>query len=163
MKARHDLSPNQYGFRKNRSTVDAIIETIHNAREARERGGRRKRFCALIAIDIKNAFNSLRWNDILNGMERRQFPVYLRKIVSSYLSERKIIYETPKWSVRESMSCGAPQGSRLGSYFWNLVYDDCLKMPLTRGAKVIGFADDAILITEAINEAQLELRMEENL
>lgn len=158
-----NLSANQYGFKKNCSTVDAIEETVKAAKEAREKGGRKKGFCTLIALDIQNAFNSLRWSDILNSMAEREFPVYIRKLVASYLSNRIIRFEGKEWTIQEEMSCGAPQGSRLGPFFWNLVYDSFLEMKLTRGARIIGFADDAILIVEAENEIQLELRMEENI
>lgn len=156
-------SANQYGFKKNCSTVHAIEETVKVAKEAREKGGRKKGFCALIALDIKNAFNSLRWCDILISMAEREFPAYIRKLVASYLSNRIIRFEGKEWFIQEEMSCGAPQGSRLGPFFWNLVYDSFLEMKLTRGARIIGFADDAILIVEAGNEIQLELRMEENI
>lgn len=76
----HNLSRNLYGFRKNRSTVYAIKETIRIAKEAREKGGRRKGFCTLIALDIRNAFNSLRWRDIMDAMEERQFPIHIQGI-----------------------------------------------------------------------------------
>ena len=53
------LSENQFGFRKGRSTVDAIQTVVNIATNARKgTGGRRKGFCALISIDIRNAFNT---------------------------------------------------------------------------------------------------------
>ena len=42
------LSENQFGFRKGRSTVDAIQAVVDYATEARRGTGKRKGFCALI-------------------------------------------------------------------------------------------------------------------
>ena len=54
------LSENQFGFRKGRSTVDAIQAVVNIATNARKGTGKRKGFCALISIDIRNAFNTAR-------------------------------------------------------------------------------------------------------
>ena len=54
------LSENQFGFRKGRSTVDAIQAVVNIATKARRGIGKRKGFCALISIDIRNAFNTAR-------------------------------------------------------------------------------------------------------
>ncbi|XP_055590077.1 uncharacterized protein LOC129742229 [Uranotaenia lowii] len=52
------LSDEQFGFRKGRSTVDAIRLVIERADEARLRKRRGDRFCAVVTLDVKNAFNS---------------------------------------------------------------------------------------------------------
>ena len=46
------LSEYQFGFRKGRSTVDAIQAVVDIATKARRGTGKRKGFCALISIDI---------------------------------------------------------------------------------------------------------------
>ena len=55
---KNGLSENQFGFRKGRSTVDAIQAVVDIATKARKRTGKRKGFCVLISIDIRNAFNT---------------------------------------------------------------------------------------------------------
>ncbi|CAB0030733.1 unnamed protein product [Trichogramma brassicae] len=62
------LSERQYGFRKGRSTIDAIEDVIFVAREAIV--GKRwyrgtKKYCAVVTLDVRNAFNSARWDNIL--------------------------------------------------------------------------------------------------
>ncbi|XP_062121740.1 uncharacterized protein LOC133835714 [Drosophila sulfurigaster albostrigata] len=58
-----NLSPNQYGFRKARSTVDAIEKVVGIASNAiggtRWKGGQKK-YCLMVTLDIRNAFNSAR-------------------------------------------------------------------------------------------------------
>ena len=56
------LSENQFGFRKGRSTVDAIQAVVYIVTKARIGTDERKGFCALISIDIRNAFNTVRWD-----------------------------------------------------------------------------------------------------
>ncbi|CAB0033692.1 unnamed protein product [Trichogramma brassicae] len=58
------LSDHQYSFRKGRSTINAIENVIATAREAI--AGKRlnrgtKKYCAVVTLDVKNAFNSARW------------------------------------------------------------------------------------------------------
>ncbi|CAB0030810.1 unnamed protein product [Trichogramma brassicae] len=53
----------QYGFRKGRSTIDAIEDVISTSREAI--AGKRwyrgtKKYCAVVTLDVRNAFNSAR-------------------------------------------------------------------------------------------------------
>lgn len=157
------FSGNQFGFRRGLSTVDAIKETLKMVQEAREQGEERKGFCAMIAIDIRNAFNSLRWPDVLEALRRKNVPEYLRDIVEDYLHQRQILHEGDGWFIRQAMTRGAPQGSRLGPFFWKVVYDDLLEVPLPGGVKIVGFADDSIIVVEALEEHVLEVKMQESI
>ena len=52
-----------------------------------------------------------------------------------------MIYEGDKWSLKEEMTCGAPQEPRVEPLIWNVMYDDFLRMDLPAGTSIIGFAD----------------------
>lgn len=84
----HSLSENQYGFRRARSTVDALLRVRELTREMVGRGG----YAIAMGLDISNAFNSVPWGTILAALEHKEIPVYLRAIVASYLSRRSIVY-----------------------------------------------------------------------
>ena len=71
------LSENQFGFRKGKSTVDAIQAVVNIATKARRGTGKRKGFCTLISIDIRNAFNTAIWNICIEAMLRKKVPDYL--------------------------------------------------------------------------------------
>ena len=71
------LSGNQFGFRKGRSTVDAIQAMVDTATKARRGTGKRTGFCALISIDIHNAFNAARWKICIEAMVQKKVPDYL--------------------------------------------------------------------------------------
>lgn len=83
-----EMSTNQYGFVKNRSTIDALMK-IRKIVEGNTETGR---FCLACSLNVKNAFNSLTWKSIHEMMRKREFPWYLRKIMRSYLDERKLVW-----------------------------------------------------------------------
>ena len=57
------LSARQYGFRPGCSTIDALREVTEPAMVS-QRGSRCSRpVLLLVTLGVKNAFNSLRWND----------------------------------------------------------------------------------------------------
>ena len=89
----NDLSENQFGFRKGRSTVDAIQAVVNFATNGRKGTGKRKGFCALISIDKRNAFNFARWNICIEAMMRKRVPDYLLRMIDDYMSETWVIYE----------------------------------------------------------------------
>ena len=74
MVGENGLLENQFGFRKGRSTVDAIQAVFDIATKAKTGTGKRKRFCVLISIDIRNAFNTARWNICIEAMVRKKVP-----------------------------------------------------------------------------------------
>ena len=109
----NNLSENQFGFRKGRSTVDAIQAVVDIATKAKRGTGKRKECCTLISIHIRNAFNTARWYICIAAIVRKKVPDYLLQMIDDYLSDRYVICEGDKWSLKEEMACGAPQGSRV--------------------------------------------------
>ncbi|CAB0040907.1 unnamed protein product [Trichogramma brassicae] len=115
------LSERQYGFRKGRSTIDAIEDVISTAREAI--AGKRwyhgtKKYCAVVTLDVRNAFNSARWDNILAALRRLLVPDYLLRIIANYFSARVLDlldFTTDEGSrVLRSHSRRVPQGFSTG-------------------------------------------------
>ena len=98
------LLENQFGFRKGRSTVEAIQAVVDIATKARRGTGKRKGFCALISIDIRNAFHTARWNICIEAMVPKKVLHYLLRMIDDYRSDRWVIYEGDKWSLKEEMT-----------------------------------------------------------
>ena len=94
---------------------------------------------------------------------RKKVPQYLLRMIDDYLSDRWVIIEGDKWSLKEEMTCGAPQWSRVGPLVWNVMYDDFLRMDPPAGMSIIGFADDAFVVCAADDVRILELRINESL
>lgn len=147
------LSDKQFGFREGRQTVDAIKEVVRLAQEDDDR--QQKKLCALIALDIRNAFNSASWRLILKELERRDIKNEVKELVASYLSNRCIIMEAEGRQKCRQVVRGVPQGSVLGPTLWNILYDGLLRIELPDNVSLTAFADDIAMIIWAKTEETL--------
>ena len=132
------LSDNQFGFRKGRSTIDAIDRVIAIASDVISGSRYTKRMCAVICLDIRNAFNSARWDHIMESLEQLKVPLY----------DYALRYDTDDGR-HDYKITGVPQGSVLGPPGWNVLYDGLLRQPLPEGASILAFAEDVALIVVA--------------
>ena len=146
-------------FSEGRSTVEAV----DIANKARRGTGKRKGFCALSIVDIRNAFNTARWDVCIEVMMRKKVPDYLMQMIDDYLSDRWLMFDGDKSALREEITCGAPQGMQVDPLVWNVMYDDSLRMDLLAGTSIIVFADDALVVCGADDVRILELSFNESL
>lgn len=146
-------APNQFGFRKGISTETAINSVLNIAAQAATTP-RKKSLCVLVTLDVKNAFNSLRWPVIDAALRRMRTPEYLVEMLKSWLSDRTLLTGAERTS--RSVTCGVPQGSVLGPALWNVAYSSLLRMEVPPGVQLIRFADDLAVVGTAVMGQLLE-------
>lgn len=137
------LYDRQFGFRQGMSTMDAVRRVTEIVDAVNSASYKRRGFCVLVTLDVRNAFNSLKWDKIVQELERRRVSGRLRKVIQNYLSDRQVVAEH---DISFEATCGVPQGSVLGPTLWNIAYDTVLKQSMPPGISMIAFADDLALV-----------------
>lgn len=84
------LSDGRYGFVEGRSTIDAAEGALKYAKLANDGAWSRKDYCALIAIDVENAFNTLDWAKIIRQLKSKHVSDEMVEMIKSYLVNRKL-------------------------------------------------------------------------
>lgn len=151
------LSKFQFGFRKNRSTINAIYHFHQKLIECMEKG----EYPVGIFCDLSRAFDCVNLTRLLTKMETYGVRGPALSWLSGYLRNRKQ-YVSIAQSGREHVSdrldidMGVPQGSVLGPVLFICYINDVVSV-LSSDWAVSLYADDSAFIASSSNEPDLEL------
>ncbi|KAL1464107.1 hypothetical protein WDU94_003785 [Cyamophila willieti] len=95
--------------------------------------------CLLITLDIKNAFNSASWTQIIESLKAKNISPYMIRLLMSYFNSRNIISSS---GTTIETSAGIPQGSVAAPVLWNCLYDGVFDLPFQPGVFLTAYADD---------------------
>lgn len=118
------------------------MDAVQRVKEMVSVAKKEKNWCVVIAIDIRNAFNTAPWPGIIEASSRLGIPPYLLNVFIDYLNDREIVIDDTSLF----MSKGVPQGSVLGPEMWNLFYDQILGIETWEGVDLVAYADDLAVI-----------------
>ena len=137
------LNSNQLGFRKGRSTEEALHRVVSLIEHTLVKGN----FALACFVDIKAAFDSISFHSIIAALEKRGVSKCIISWIVNLLCNRKVIYSLKGISLLKYMIKGTPQGGVLSPLLWNLVIDSLLSLLITSNPKpdfTQGFADDLV-------------------
>ena len=160
VKAGGDLSNKQFGFRSGKSTADVVSVLRETFRMEQEKNQHSKEVILLATIDVKNAFNSASWKNMVKPLrDKYKVPPYILRMGKNYLNDRQLLYETKNGLRAKKVSAGTAQGSILGPEFWNISYDDILTLELSDGCYLIGYADDIAIVITGRNTKEIQEKL----
>jgi len=136
------ISEHQFRFMRGRSTTQAIEAVMNIVKRVGSGQLYNRKLCALVSLDVANAFNSAPWEKIDAALIHKRFPAYIIKMIRSYFDGRSIITE----SGRRLVTTGVPQGSVIRPILWNVFYDGLMRLKLPDGVQIVCFADDAAVV-----------------
>lgn len=134
------LSKHQYGFRRKRSTSDAVTKLTNNIRENMDKG----KVTGALFMDLKKAFDTVNHSCLLYKLP--YYGILGKEVdwISSYLFHRsQIVNVDGVLSEKEFVTHGVPQGSILGPLLFVLLIND---LPIQLNyCNVLMYADDTVI------------------
>lgn len=136
-----NISANQFGFKKGRSTADAIDSLLAWTNDSDQN------YVLGAFLDISGAFDNLKWSTLLSDMDRLGCSANIRKLTLSYLVNRTATMTLGGVSKTATLTKGCPQGSLFGPVLWSVTMEDLLLSELPTHSHIQAYADDiAVLV-----------------
>jgi exonuclease III len=139
--SRNKIIPNeQFGFRRGHSTNHQLLRVsrfIQNSLNLKQSTG-------MLTFDIEKAFDSVWHKGLLYKMFKLKVPLYLIKIIGSYISQRSFFVSINGTnSPTHDIIAGLPQGSVLSPTLFNIFTSDLVISASEKGL----YADDTTVFS----------------
>ena len=119
------LNNQQFGFRKDSSTTFIMLDLFDKIYASKEKGFKP----AVIFLDIKNAFDTVKHDNLLEKLKHYVISGTVYNWFKSYLSNR---FQRTRWGRRISIAlliiCGVLQGSILGPILLSIYINDIINV-----------------------------------
>ena len=150
-----NLPDEQYGFRKHRSTTDAVNKLLGHIEEARQQN----KPLYTVFIDFSQAFNLMNRTQALSKMYTR-FNIHgnILKVMKSFLEENTLQINTDDEQIRITQNIGTPQGDCLSSTNFIIDTADLYDVLRDTGCQIGGYADDIAFYHSEIEPVHTALK-----
>ena len=148
------LNSAQYGFRQEKSTVDALLVIKNSIRESLDAN----QFCIVVHLDIQGAFDCVWHKGLLYKMIALGFDHPTVEWINSYLTNRRIKVRLGNTNSDEKLvTCGVPQGAVLSPILFNMMLYD---IPMDDDVQFVSYADDVTLTVSGNDMASTAEKMQ---
>ena len=152
------ISPNQFGFIKNKSTSQANLKLIHTCLPALNK----ETYTLSVFLDFSKAFECVNHKILLDKMYRYGIRGNSNSLIKSYLSNRRQRVKIDDiLSDEVGIDVGVPQGSCNGPLFYLLYANDLNR--ILDGVSTVMFADDTVVSISGTNINEIVQKMNDAL
>jgi len=138
------FSDNQFGFRRNLGTIDALLNLTSYSHKAMEQG----EYLVAKFIDLTKAFDCVDHAILLAKLQRHNFSKSAVALIDSYLQDRtQAVKFRGSYSSFLKLDLGVPQGSVLGPLLY-IIYVNELPEQILDG-HITMYADDTTIAAKA--------------
>ena len=154
------IDKNQFGFSEKSNTLSACINCTEYIYENLDR----KKYVAMLAIDLTKAFDTVNLKIMLLKLAELGFSEKSLQFFKSFLTNRKQFVQTRNFtSGKRTVRAGVPQGSKLAATLFLIYINNALKLCLNGVPQF--YADDGAFIyaansmEEVLNNMQKDLKI----
>ena len=138
----------QHAYTVGRSCDSALSDAV----DFIERHVLRGKHVLGVSLDCSGAFDRIKFGSAKTAMLKKNIPECIVDIYCHMLENRKVSATLQGENVAIIPKRGSPQGGVLSPLIWNLIMDTILLEFRTGPVKVVGYADDVLLLTAGLDE-----------
>ena len=133
---------NQHAYTRGRSTETALEDVVFYL----ERYRIKDNFIMAASLDCSGAFDNVTFDSSKRALTRHRLPPGITSWYVHLLENRRVTSDLYGSARTISPTMGTPQGGVLSPTIWNLIIDEIITEIHGSGCKIVGYADDLIIL-----------------